>query len=229
MSGDSEVVATVRGVTRVYGRGDDAVTVLAPIDLVLHAGTIVVLAGPSGSGKTTLCHLLLGWDEPTTGRIELHPAGVAAASIAPTAGQSWAQRSCAPQRLALVEHLSVLENLLLPTWTGQLAGRSPTLDELAEVLDIAHLLARRPSELSFGEQQRVAVVRALLGAPRLVVLDEPTGHQDEEHAGSVLAALRAARDAGSCVLVSTHDPALLAVADQVTNLSAPEPTPITRP
>lgn len=99
MSGDSEVVADWSAASHgVLGRGDDAVTVLAPIDLVLHAGTIVVLAGPSGSGKTTLCHLLLGWDEPTTGRIELHPAGVAAASIAPTAGQSWAQRSCAPQR-----------------------------------------------------------------------------------------------------------------------------------
>ena len=218
---EAQPIVTVRGVSRVFGAGDDAVTVLAPIDLDLVAGTIAVLAGPSGSGKTTLCHLLLGWDEPTTGRIELHLGDAAAPSLTPRSPVTWAQRSCAPQRLALVEHLSVLENLLLPTWTAGLAGRSPTLDALAGLLDIGHLVARRPTELSFGEQQRVAVARAILGAPRLVVLDEPTGHQDEEHAGSVLDALRAARDAGSCVLVSTHDPALLAIADQVTRLTPP--------
>ncbi len=218
-----DLVAVARGVSRVHGTGDDVVPVLAATDLDLRAGTITVLAGPSGSGKTTLCHLLLGWDAPTTGHIELFPSADASSSTAPSAPLSWAQRSCAPQRLALVEHLSVLENLLLPTWTGEFGGRAPALEELAALLDVAHLFSRRPVELSFGEQQRVAVARALIGAPRLVVLDEPTGHQDEEHAGSVLAALAAARDAGSCVLVSTHDPALLAVADQVVRLSAPEP------
>lgn len=209
MSTDA-VVAVIEGVSRTFGAGDDAVAVLAPISLTLRAGTIAVLAGPSGSGKTTLCNLILGWDTPSTGTIELR-----------LGGGSWAQRSSAPQRLALIEHLSVHENLLLPTWTAGLADRSPSVADLAEVLDIAHLLGRSPGELSFGEQQRVAVARALVGAPVLAVLDEPTGHQDEEHASAVLTALAVARAAGSCVLVSTHDPALLEIADQVTTLEAP--------
>ena len=155
----------------------------------------MVLAGPSGSGKTTLCNIIIGWEPSDTGSVEwtdTTPAG-------------WARLAVAPQRLALLPSIDLYENLALPHWSQRRDVPDEHLAALTAHLQIDTLLARRPADVSFGEQQRVAVARALLGTPRLAVLDEPTGHQDEARAALVVEALLDARRRGSCVLVATHD------------------------
>ena len=117
--------------------------------------------------------------------------------------------------------LDIRENLALPFWSSGRDLPEADLADIAERLEIDALLDRRPSEISFGEQQRAAIARAILGHPTLAILDEPTGHQDESRAALVIDALLAARSNGTCVLVATHDPDIIAAADEVLPLHAP--------
>ena len=126
------------------------------------------------------------------------------------------------ERLALLPSLNIRENLLMPFWAVRRDVPEAELAASTAELEIADLLDRRPSEVSFGEQQRAAIARAVLGVPRsLAVLDEPTGHQDEVRAALVVDVLLAARTRGTCVLVATHDPDVIAAADDVVTLRSP--------
>ena len=207
-------IVTVDDVSRRISSRGTSTVLLAPTSLVLRAGTMVALAGPSGSGKTTLCNIITGWEPTDTGAVHWADEAGAGAS-------TWAKLSTAPQRLALLPSLDLRENLLLPFWAARRDVPESELAELTAQLEIADLLDRRPAEVSFGEQQRAAIARAVLGAPRLAVLDEPTGHQDEVRAALVVGVLLAARSRGTCVLVATHDPDVIAAADEVVTLRSP--------
>jgi ABC-type lipoprotein export system ATPase subunit len=179
--------------------------VLDDVHLNADPGTLVALTGHSGSGKSTLCHLVAGFERPARGSVTL--AGEPTADVA-----DWARISVVPQRLALLEQLTALENLALPvlssghTVDGDAAGRM--LDSLG-----VRVLAHRPvGQGSIGEQQRIAVARALVLGAAMVVLDEPTAHQDDESAGRVIAAISTALENGALLVISTHDPRLLARA-----------------
>ena len=198
-------VVSVHDVSRTIRAHGVEAELLAPVSVDLRAGTLVAVSGPSGSGKTTLCNIIIGWERSDTGWVRWTD----------TAAERWARLAVAPQRLALLPSLDIRENLALPFWSSGVDPPEPELDALARALEIDTLLGRRPSEVSFGEQQRAAIARALLGSPRLAVLDEPTGHQDEARATLVIDALLAARDSGTCVLVATHDPDIIAAADEV--------------
>ena len=204
-------VVQVTDVSRAVASGNGTTTLLAPTSLTLHPGELVVLAGPSGSGKTTLCNIIVGWESTDTGAVEWTDHGA----------RGWARLAVAPQRLALLPSIDLYENLALPFWSQRLDIPVDHLDELTEQLQVDRLLGRRPSDVSFGEQQRIAVARALLGAPRVALLDEPTGHQDEARAALVVQALRDARARGTCVLVASHDASVIEAADQVVELHAP--------
>jgi ABC-type lipoprotein export system ATPase subunit len=184
--------------------------VLRDVDLEIDEAQLVALVGRSGSGKSTLCHLVAGLGTPGSGRILVD--GQPADQV-----QDWAVVALLPQRLALVEELTIEENILLPT---VLAGRRPTADARVVIdrLGLEAVAGRLATQVSLGEQQRAALARALVLRPRLAVLDEPTGHQDDEHVELVLQALAAARDWGTAVLVATHDNRVLEVADQVVRL-----------
>ena len=198
-------VVRVRDVSRAITSRGTPVVLLAPVSAELRSATLIALAGPSGSGKTTLCNIIIGWEPTDSGSVEWND----------DATRGWARLAVAPQRLALLPSLDIRENLALPFWSS---GRDLPEDHLTELttrLEIDTLLDRRPSEISFGEQQRAAITRALLGNPVLAVLDEPTGHQDESRAGLVIDALLAARSSGTCVLVATHDADIIAAADDV--------------
>jgi ABC-type lipoprotein export system ATPase subunit len=211
VSGTHDVIVTIRDVSRVVRSPGGTTVLLAPTSLELATGTLVVLAGPSGSGKTTLCNIVIGWEPTDTGSVEW----------ADSAARGWARLSVAPQRLALLPSIDLHDNLALPHWSQRREVPADELAALTEQLQIDQLLRRRPADVSFGEQQRAAVARALLGSPRLAVLDEPTGHQDEARAALVVQAMLDARDRGTCVLVATHDPDVIAAADQVVELRAP--------
>jgi ABC-type lipoprotein export system ATPase subunit len=195
-------------VWKTRGSGARAVQVLHGVSLAVEAGEFVLLEGPSGSGKTTLLAVAGGILTPEAGNvlIEGHPlhAGTRASARSRRAGAI----GFVFQRSNLLPQLSVRENLLL---MGRLAGL-PAGDTRLEAEDLLRRLGlfdlrrRYPSELSCGEEQRVAVARALVHRPRIVLADEPTGNLDS-HAGLAVAESLAelAQARGSAVVVATHD------------------------
>lgn len=204
------VVVVERLVVR-YGRGRTAVTALDGVDLAVAAGETVALAGPSGSGKSSLVHVVTGFERPTSGTVRVDGAD-------PAAPLGWDVVAVVPQRLGLVPELTVAETVLLPRALAATTSSGPDLDALLDALGLTGLGDRRVGETSLGEQQRVALARARVLGPRLLVLDEPTGHQDDEHVELVLAATLDAAARGSAVLVSTHDDRVLDVVDRVVRL-----------
>lgn len=198
-------VLQVRGVTHAYG----SATVLHDVWLDVEPGELLALAGRSGSGKSTLCHLAAGLESPGSGDVLV--AGAPASGV-----DDWQVCALLPQRLGLAGELSVGENALLPCW---LRGVDPPAELLASLSlhDIAHAAS---SQTSLGEQQRTALARALSLRPRLVLLDEPTGHQDDDNVVRVLDALSTARDAGTTVVVATHDDRVLKAASRVIRLES---------
>jgi ABC-type multidrug transport system ATPase subunit len=181
--------------------------VLHDVSLTLPPARLAVLAGRSGSGKTTLCHLVAGIMPPSAGQVLVSDRP--AHSI-----KDWAEVSLLPQRLALDPELTVAENALLP---AGLRGRAGDPD-LLERLGLAPIAGRPARETSVGEQQRTALARALVLAPAVAVLDEPTAHQDDEHVQLVLDLLAVAGRAGTLVLVATHDPRVIDIADRTVHL-----------
>jgi ABC-type lipoprotein export system ATPase subunit len=174
----------LRGLTKRYGPD----VVLDDATLSVHAGELALVVGRSGSGKSTLLMLAGGWVEADSG------------TVAPRL-DGWGALAYVPQRFGLVPELSVRENVELP---ARLAAATPA-SELFERLAIAELGDRYPAEISIGQQQRVAVARALRLEPRVLLVDEPTAHQDAAHAELVWAALVGAAAGGSACLVATHE------------------------
>jgi ABC-type lipoprotein export system ATPase subunit len=200
----------VVGVSHGYGAGSGRVEVLHDVSLSVAPGELVALAGPSGSGKTTVCHLAAGVESPERGSVTVD--GRPAADVA-----DWAVVAVVPQQHGLLVGLSVEDNVCLPAYR---AGVDPAaaVAFLAQALDLSSFTRRGVAETSLGEQQRTAVARAFVLSPRLAVLDEPTGHQDDDHVEQVVAALAAAVGTGTAVLVATHDRRVWEVADRVVRI-----------
>ena len=176
------------------------------ISLVLRSGSVTGLVGPSGSGKSTLINLIVGWERPDGGAVERADA----------VGDDWASIAVVPQELGLLPELSLEENIELPLRIDR--GLERSRGDLLERLHLDHLGLRLPEETSLGEQQRAAVARAVVATPLVVVADEPTSHQDEEHALDVAALLHESAEAGSAVLIATHDERVLADVDTVVRI-----------
>ena len=204
----SAVVEAV-GLRKSYRRGPEEVRALRRADLTLRQGELVALVGPSGSGKTTLLNLLCGWERPDGGRLSW-PSG--SRRVDPP----WDEVAVVPQDLGLVEELTVAENVELPLWlAGWLERGLPEAAGLLDRLGLTRNGDRLPAEVSLGERQRVALARAMVVRPRLLLADEPTGHQDADWATAVFAAMAALTAEGSCCLVATHSEELLAKVDRV--------------
>ena len=188
--------------------GSHRLAILRGASLTLEPNELVVLAGPSGSGKSLLLDVLGGWTAPERGVVRW------GSSEQPPA---WTQLAIVPQAFGLMTDLSVWHNLTVPMRLSATAFGSWPHD-LLERLGLAHLRQRNPDELSLGEQQRVAVARAAVLRPSVLLADEPTAHQDEASADAILDLLRELSGSGSAVLVASHDPAVLASADRVLTL-----------
>lgn len=203
---------TGAGLRKTFHRGAEAVHALDGVDLALSAGEFVALVGPSGSGKSTLLALLCGWETADSGTLAY--AGALAKRAPDTLG--WAELALVPQALGLVPDLSLLDNVLLAArLRGRLEEAGPRAEDLLADFGLTHLADRFPHQASLGEQQRVAVARALLLSPDVLLADEPTAHQDRGNADRLLDALVAQAREGSAVLVATHDEIAWERADRV--------------
>ena len=214
-------VLTVAGLKRAFTQGETVIHVLRGVDLTIAPGEIVALLGPSGSGKSTLLQAVGLLEGGFEGSIRI--AGEEASKL-DSDGRTRVRRESLGfvyQFHHLLPDFSALENVVLPQL---IAGR--TRDDadtraasLLGSLGLAERLTHRPSQLSGGEQQRVAVARALANAPALILADEPTGNLDEKTADIVLAEfLRLVRGEGAAALVATHNERLAAKMDRVVRL-----------
>jgi lipoprotein-releasing system ATP-binding protein len=214
-------VLEIHGLERQFKQGNEVIHVLRNVQLSLAAGEIVALLGSSGAGKSTLLQAVGLLESGFTGEIEI--AGENAGGLKDEARTRFRQKHLGfvYQFHHLLPDFTALENVTL---AGLIAGfKKPQAMERARVmltdLGLGARLHHRPAALSGGEQQRVAVARALVNAPSLVLADEPTGNLDETTAHKVLGEfLRLARANGSAVLVATHNEKLAAQMDRIFRL-----------
>jgi putative ABC transport system ATP-binding protein len=214
-------IIELRGVTKTYREGDTTRAVLVGVDATIRRGELCVLIGRSGSGKSTLLNLIGGIDVPTSGAIVVDGTDLAGASEAARTLFRRHHVGFVFQFFNLIPTLTVLENLRLPLELNgrpRDAARERAAALLAEV-GLAGREAAFPEHLSGGEQQRVAVARALVHEPLLVLADEPTGNLDLDTGRQVLELLdRLTRQAGRTMVMATHSAEVIGLADRIFRL-----------
>jgi lipoprotein-releasing system ATP-binding protein len=221
-------VLALRGVRKVFRQGGVELAVLNGIDLALDPGEIVALVGPSGAGKSTMLHL--------AGLLERPDGGAVLIEGRDCGGLSDEHRTLLRRRALgfvyqfhhLLPEFSALENVMLPQMIAGVARRAAR-DKAAALLERVGLSARlshRPARLSGGEQQRVAIVRALANDPKILLADEPTGNLDHTTAASVMASLiEIVRASGLAALIATHNLDLAHRLDRIVALEDGKLTP----
>lgn len=213
-----KTVLRLEGVERKFGRGHTQLEVLKGADLTVSSGEIIALVGPSGSGKSTLLQIAGLLEKPDAG--EVYISGEATSKLGDDRRTELRREHLGfvYQYHHLLPEFSALENIAIPQI---IAGLSKTVAkeralQLLETLGLAPRAAHRPAELSGGEQQRVAIGRALANAPNLLLADEPTGNLDPETAGEVFnMLLNLTRQVGLTALIATHNPELAARMDRI--------------
>jgi putative ABC transport system ATP-binding protein len=225
-STSKESIISIRGLRKVYRVGEVDVEALRGIDLEVPRGEFLSIVGPSGSGKSTLFHIVGGLTPPTAGSVRIDDQDLAAMS---DSGRTRLRRRTVGfvfQKFNLLPNLTARDNIEVARYLGGKgngSGSSRTPDaqfqEVLELLGIAHRLDHKPNALSGGEQQRVAVARAIVNHPAIILADEPTGNLDSINSSAVLGILRDLnRRLGQTVLMITHNPEAAAYADRTVSM-----------
>ena len=217
----SRALVVTEGLGRDFRAGASVVHALRGVDLSVQNGTLTVIHGRSGSGKTTLLNMIGGLDRPTRGRVWVDGEEISTKGEDELVGLRRDKIGFVFQSFGLVPILTAAENIEVPLRLRKVepGERSRRVRELLDLVGLAGRANHRPYELSGGEQQRVAICRALANRPRLLIADEPTAQLDS---GNALTIMEFARDLvateGVSAVVATHDPLLLDVADAVVEL-----------
>jgi putative ABC transport system ATP-binding protein len=204
----------LRHVSKTVQSGDRPLTILHPLDWDVPAGQCLAIIGPSGSGKSTLLGLIAGLDAPSTGEIVIAGTDITTLDEDALARLRGEKIGFVFQLFHLVPSLTALENIQVPM---EIAGRRDARRRAQSLLDEVGLHDRGhhyPAQLSGGEQQRIAIARALANDPPLILADEPTGNLDSSNGRNILdLLLQVRRSRGATLVLVTHDPAVAAVAD----------------
>jgi putative ABC transport system ATP-binding protein len=201
------ITIEARQLTKSYTDAETTIAALSGVDLHVDAGEFIAITGPSGSGKSTLLHLVGGLDRPTTGDVLLDGQPLSALSRDELADVRNRRIGFVFQFFNLLPSLTVEENVALPaliagTRTSTYRAR---VDELLARVGLADKPHRYPAQLSGGEQQRVAVARALVMSPAVLLADEPTGNLDTRSGSGILSLLAACHADGQTIVLVTHD------------------------
>jgi putative ABC transport system ATP-binding protein len=212
-----DIMVSTQTLEKTYEVGNSKLAVLKDINLQIPKAKFVVLCGPSGSGKTTLLNLIGGIDRPTKGKIV-----VAGQDLTMQDEDFLSDFRCNHvgfvfQAYNLVSTLTVAENVAFPMeWTQKPEKETEKrVEELLKTVGLEHRANHFPSQLSGGEQQRVAFARALANDPELILADEPTGNLDVKNAQKIVQVLQFLKSEGKTVIVSTHDLQIRELADMV--------------
>jgi lipoprotein-releasing system ATP-binding protein len=203
-------------VTKRFRSGDTYLEVLKGVSLELKPGQLTIISGPSGSGKSTLLYILGGLEKPDSGRILFDGEPIDTFTNSTLDNYRNQKIGFVFQMHYLLPDFTALENVMIPAMIkGQMdkAALDHAMTLLAQ-LSLQERISHYPNQLSGGEQQRVAVARALINGPRLIFADEPTGNLDRENALILLKLFRKlVDDTGVCLLIATHDPDLAEMGD----------------
>jgi putative ABC transport system ATP-binding protein len=211
----SDFVVAAHSLNKAYSVGKAEVEVLKDINLSIANGEFVAVCGPSGSGKTTLLNIISGIDKPTSGQILVLGQNLTVQNEDFLAEFRCSNVGFVFQSYNLVSTLTVAENVAFPMeWLRRpQAEIERHVAELLETVGLQHRANHFPSQLSGGEQQRVAFARALANDPELILADEPTGNLDIKNGQKITQVLQMLKAKGKTVIVATHDPELIQLAD----------------
>jgi ABC-type lipoprotein export system ATPase subunit len=215
--GEMQPLLRFEGVSKTYHRGSESIHALEKVSFDVGAGDFVVVTGPSGSGKSTLLHVAAGLDEPDEGSVLFEGIDIYSYSARERAKFRRRKLGFVFQFFNLVPTLNAVQNVSLPLLLDGISKNSADAkaEELLTQLGMAHRLHHKPNEMSGGQMQRVAVARALIADPPLILADEPTGNLDSETGEEVLRLLKeAAAQHGAAVILVTHDPEAAGIGDR---------------
>jgi len=216
-SSASQLILSARNIHRYYG----SLHVLQGVDLDIHSGEIVSMVGPSGSGKSTLLHILGTLDEPAEGEIRLKNTELRALKGKSLAAFRNRHIGFVFQFHHLLPEFTALENVCIPGWIagGNKSAIESRARELLETLGVGHRMENKPAALSGGEQQRVAVCRALINGPDIIFADEPTGNLDSANAKELHQLFFELREKfNQTFLIVTHNESLAGMSDRVVHM-----------
>ena len=209
---------TTTGLTRIYGKGENAVTAVNNLDIRIDNGELVAITGKSGSGKTTLLNILGGLDKATGGSVCYDDTDITKLADTALANFRLNKIGFVFQFYDLIPELTAKENILLPS---KLAKKGKTdISDTVKKLGVENLLGRYPAQLSGGQQQRVAIARALVNNPSVLLCDEPTGNLDVSTGNDVLLLLiDLNRNDNRTIVIVTHDNQLAEKCDRIIRIS----------
>lgn len=219
---NGQAVARLERASKQYRTGDQTITALAPTDLVIHKGELILIIGPSGSGKTTLLSLLGCVIYPSAGKLIVNGQNVNTMNEKQRAKLRLHSIGFVFQGFNLLAPLNAAENVAMPLMLQRVSQEKASL-RVDKALEMVGMLPKRknlPKELSGGQQQRVAIARALVTNPSIVLCDEPTASLDKDSLEVVMQELRSlATDHAKSVVVVTHDPRLISYADRIVEVA----------
>jgi putative ABC transport system ATP-binding protein len=215
-----DAAAAAVGATKIYGRGDTEVRALDDVTVAFETGRFTAIMGPSGSGKSTLLHCTAGLDTLSAGKVYIGDVDLSTLDDTALTVLRRERLGFVFQAFNLVPTLTAEENITLPLALAGRKGDRAWIREVAATLGLGKRLRHRPSEMSGGEQQRVAVARALASRPQIIFADEPTGNLDSKAGADVLGFLRkAVDDLDQTIVMVTHDPGAASRADRIVFLA----------
>ena len=223
----SEYILRAKNIYKKYRMGAVNLEVLKGVDLSVRAGEFCAIIGASGSGKSTLLHILGALDKPDSGTVEFDGSTITSFSNGKLNKYRNSTVGFVFQFYHLLDELTVLENVLLPAmisssmigWLGRRGAAKKHAKELLERLGLAERLVHKPYQLSGGVRQRVAIGRALMNKPQLLLADEPTGNLDSATGNGILNVFEDLNKAGQTVVMVTHDPRIAQRAHRTVRLA----------
>lgn len=209
-------ILQTKGLTKVYGAGENQVHALAGVDISIEKGEFIAIVGTSGSGKSTLLHMLGGLDRPTAGKVFVDGKDIF--SLKDEALTIFRRRKIGFvfQSFNLVPVLNVYENIVLPIQLDGGEIDEVYIDKIVKILGIEHRLDSLPNQLSGGQQQRVAIARSLASGPAIILADEPTGNLDSKTSQDVLSLLKVTcQKFSQTIVMITHNEEIAQMADRI--------------
>ncbi|SDM83730.1 ABC transporter ATP-binding protein [Bacillus sp. OK048] len=212
-------IVEVKNLSKVYGKGETAVTALDNVSFSVKKGEFVCIIGPSGSGKSTLLHLLGGVDRPTSGKVLIDQTDIYDLNETQLAIFRRRQIGLIYQFYNLIPILTVEENITLPMLLDEQKVDPGHFNRVVEILGLRERLSHLPNQLSGGQQQRVSIGRALISNPAIMLADEPTGNLDSKNSKEIMELLKMFNKTyNQTLIVITHDERIALQADRIISI-----------